>query len=78
MGRIKLRAIYKAAVNDGKLSDADSRDAKTVVDEKYKFFKPIDPCPAITVGTDCVNTNGCKWDGTSSPGVCSKATGDGC
>ena len=41
MGRIKLRAIFvNANMVDGapKLSDLDSRDPKTVVDEQYKYF----------------------------------------
>jgi len=56
MGRIKLRARYVAGP---KLSDADSRNAKTVADEQYKQYTPVDPCPSKTVGTDCTATNGC-------------------
>lgn len=75
MGRIKLRAKYVAGTNNElKLTDADSRDAKTVADEQYKYFKPTDPCPAITVGSECATTNGCMWANK----VCSAAKGDGC
>jgi hypothetical protein len=73
MGRIKLRAKFVTGLN-GKLSDADSRDAKTVADAQYKFFKPKDPCPDQKTGDECVSTNGCSWVNN----VCAAATGSGC
>lgn len=65
MGRIKLRAIYvNANVVDGapRLTDADSRDAKTVVDEKFRFYKIVDPCLAKDTSDVCIADTGCAWD----------------
>lgn len=65
MGRIKLRAIYvNALMIDGapKLSDANSRDAKTVVDEKYRYYKVVDPCLSKDTSDACVADSSCAWD----------------
>ena len=65
MGRIKLRAIFvNANMVDGapRLSDSDSRDAKTVVDEQYRYYKIVDPCLAKDTSEVCIADTGCAWD----------------
>lgn len=68
MGRIKLRAILvNAQMVDGapKLSDANSRDAKTVVDEQYRHYKVVEPCLTKDTSDACVADTGCAWDATT-------------
>jgi len=68
MGRIRLRANWVK-----ELTDSDSRNAKTVVDEKWKtVVKPVivDQCATYTASAECTKdtANKCAW----AAGACSK------
>jgi len=68
MGRIRLRANWVK-----ELTDSDSRNAKTVVDEKWKtVVKPVitDQCTTYKATAECTKdtANKCAWDS----GTCAK------
>lgn len=61
MGRIRLKAQFVKGIG-GKLSDENSRDARTVADANVKFFKIADVCPPLANKDDCTNNAQCAWD----------------